>query len=284
MRRVWVTFALISIVSVPLAHADRVGMQAKQLRNSRNYKIRLSAVLSLSKTRDTRAIEAMTYALSRDRSVTIRRVAALSLGKMIDTSVRRRVRDRSLKALKYVVQNDDDRKVRNNARRSLKQLVVMRRISGQPRKFVTVGKTTDPTRRLTRRGRRSMRKLLRFTIRANVPRFSQRWPSGRLPTRGELRAAGTSAYQVRPIVKVLKVRRNGTSARVKCSVKVRVGPWDGRGSRERWVANKTAKASGSGMVTGRNSSRGIAQSKLRCVMAVLEQITTKQVVPFLRRQ
>ncbi len=284
MRRAWVTVALMCFMGASTAYADRIGMQAKQLQYSRNFKIRLSAVVSLAKTRDPRAIEAMSHALMRDRSSTIRRVAALSLGKMIDTSVRRRVRARGLKSLKFALQNDNDRRVRRNARRSLKQLVVLRRIGKHPRRFVTVSRPKDKSRRVPRRVKRSMRRLLRFTIQSSVPRFAQKWPSGRLPTRSELRAAGTSAFAVRPIVQKLRVRRNGTSARVSCSVKIRVGPWDGKGSRERWVASKTAKASGSGMVTGRNSSRGIEQSKMRCVLAVLEQIANKQVVPFLKRQ
>lgn len=284
MRRAWVTFALLCVVNVPLAHADRLGMQAAQLRHSRNYKIRLSAVVSLARTRNSRAIEAISYALIKDPSRTIRRVAALSLGKMIDGSVKRRVRKRGIKALKYAVINDRDSRVRRNARRSLKQLSVLRRVGNQPRRFVTVARAKDHTRRVPRRVKGSMRSLLRYTIRHKVPRFSLTWPTKHLPTRSELRRAGTHAFAVRPIVNRLHVRRRGSRADVHCTVKVRVGPWFGRGSRERWVAGKTAKASGSGMVSGYNSARAIARSKMRCLMAVLEQIVNKQVVPFLRRQ
>lgn len=284
MRRVWVTFAILCVANLPLAHADRVGMQAAQLRNSRNYKIRLSAVVSLARTRDSRAIEAISHALTRDRSGTIRRVAALSLGKMIDGSVKRRVRNRGIKALKYAVINDRDARVRRNARRSLKQLRGLVRSGKHPRRFVTVGSPKDRTRRVPRRVKRSMRSLLRYTLRKRVPKFSLTWPTRRLPTRSELRRAGTKAFAVRPSVNRLSVRRNGTRAEVRCTVNVRVGPWEGRNTRERWVARKTAKASGSGMVSGYNSSRGIDQSKMRCVMAVLEQIVNKQVVPFLRSQ
>lgn len=284
MPRVWVAIVLMTFVSLPVAHADRIGIQARQLQNSGNYKIRLSAVVSLAKTRDPRAIEAISYALTRDGSTTIRRVAAVSLGKMIDTSVSRRIRRRGISALELARDNDSDRRVRVNASRALKQLAVLKRIGNQPRHFVTVGSARDNTRRLPRKLKRSMRQLLRYSIRTGVRKFSQSWPSGKLPTRAELRAAGTTAFAVRPIVDVLRVRRNGASVEVKCSVKVRVGLWEGRDGKERWVANKTARASGSGMVTGRNSSHGIAQSQTRCVLAVLEQITTKQVVPFLRRQ
>jgi hypothetical protein len=64
---------------------------------------------------------------------------------------------------------------------------------------------------------------------------------------------------------------------------MRVSPWTGRDGHERLIAGKAASASGNGRVVSSASQRGISSAKRDCLIAVVEQITTRQVVPFIER-
>ena len=63
------------------AGADTIDTSVHQITDS-SYKVRLAATLALSKSRDRRAVIALAGALRNDDESTIRRVAALALGKL----------------------------------------------------------------------------------------------------------------------------------------------------------------------------------------------------------
>jgi hypothetical protein len=94
---------------------------------------------------------------------------------------------------------------------------------------------------------------------------------------------GAQGFYIGSAVASLNVTKTGRSAEVRCSVSMRVSPWEGTDGEERLVAGKAASASGTGKVVGASSSGGISTSKRDCVLAVIEQITTRQVVPFIQR-
>jgi uncharacterized protein (UPF0147 family) len=285
MRRGAVVVVLASFVLVSTARtarADQIDLHVKQLGGG-EFKLRLSAALKLSRFRDERAVTAMSRALIQDSERTIRRVAALSLSKMVDESLPVNVRRRAIASLKRARSKDDDPKVRENASTALK---LLEGLEANPNAtvFLNVAKPTDLTSSAPRDTPARMHLAVRRTLRAHAPTFAQEWPNGTLPTKAQLARSGATAFFVGASVAVLEVKRVKGRTEVRCSVSVRVSPWEGRDGKERWTADRTASATGNGKVIGGTTRAGIDNAKRDCVLAVVEQITARQVVPFLKRQ
>ncbi|HZJ66647.1 MAG TPA: HEAT repeat domain-containing protein, partial [Kofleriaceae bacterium] len=87
------------------AGADTIDTSVHQITGS-SYKVRLAATLALSKSRDRRAVIALAGALRNDDESTIRRVAALALGKMIDARTSDDAREIGLDALTEAAASD----------------------------------------------------------------------------------------------------------------------------------------------------------------------------------
>ena len=64
---------------------------------------------------------------------------------------------------------------------------------------------------------------------------------------------------------------------------VRVAPWMGKDGGERWEANRAASASGSAKAMTGNRDRDVQSGLRDCVEAVAEDVTARQVLPFLKQ-
>ena len=285
-RAAGILFILAALTSE--ARADRVSVQSRQVRKASNYKVRLSAALGLAKTKDSRAVSALAYALENDGQSTVRRIAAVSLGRMVTSSTSSRARKQAIGALSKAAASDGDRKVRQNATRSLNLVGSSTSSSGsstaRARKssvYLAVGKPKDRTRKAPSGTEKQMLTTLRKVLRQHAPAFQS--SSTSLPTKKELQNMGAQGYYIGSAVASLRVSKRGRQTVVSCSVQMRVSPWDGKDGNERLVAGKAASASGTGKVLGASSKGAISNSKRDCVLAVIEQITARQVVPFLQR-
>ncbi len=265
-----------------VARADAVDVDVKHLRTSGDYKLRLSSALNLSRIKDARAVDAMAWAMEKDSQVTIRRVAALSLSRMIDETLALPVRQRTMRALKRAASGDPDDKVRDNAARTLEELRGLD-AAADAKVFLRVVPPNDPTRKAPRGATDRMMQSLQATLRRAAPEWAQQWTGGKLPTQAQLVKNGTKAFLIGASVGLLEVSRTGGKAEIRCSVSVRVAPWSGSDGNEVWQAEKAASASGNGKVVGAATPSAIDGSKQDCLLAVAEQITARQVVPFLRR-
>jgi hypothetical protein len=285
MMRVAGVLAVLLCVAFPRwARADQLDRQVHHLRNGSEFKLRLSAALKLAKSHDRRAVSAMSYALIRDSQATLRRVAALSLMKMVDESVPERDRDAAIRALEHAASRDRDKKVRENAGRTLRQLRSLRGTATADTKvFLNVGRPADLTRAAPRGTTSGMHRAVRRALRRHAPDYAQTWADGKLPTKDDLRKRGMHAYYVGASVSRLDVRKKGHRAEIKCTVSMRVNPWTGSDGHERMVEGKAASATGNGKVVAPNTKSGIASGKRDCLLAVVEQVTARQVVPFLSR-
>src|SRR5688572_11212166 len=87
------------LLCVRTAEANTVDTGVRQLAAGNAYKVRLAAALSLSKTKEPRAVIALASALRNDDSSTIRRVSVLALEKMIDSQTAPDAKDLGLSAL-----------------------------------------------------------------------------------------------------------------------------------------------------------------------------------------
>ena len=85
-------------------------------------------------------------------------------------------------------------------------------------------------------------------------------------------------------MKKIDITRGGHQTQIACTVAIRVAPWSGKDGGEKWEANKAASASGSAKATTGNERPRRSQSGVRdCLEAVAEDVTARQVVPFLKQ-
>lgn len=113
-------FAPLCVVALLLggsARADVVDDKIVELKTSPDYKIRVSAGLTLSKVRDQRAVKPFILAL-KDLDKTVRGVCAAGLGKIVNASTTAELRKASLAKLKKAADEDDNSFVRSQARKA----------------------------------------------------------------------------------------------------------------------------------------------------------------------
>ncbi len=280
------------------ASADAIDTNVRDLSGGAGaaYKIRLAAALALSKSHDGRAVIAISGALEHDDDATIRRVAALALVKMVDEHTEADALELALAALQSSAATDPDAKVRDAAERTAKMVAgyaaqkkkqaaapagprgSSKPSGNNPAVFVNVDAVTDQTKKLV--GDSATR--LTTIVRQGVERtgYATSWPGG-LPTQAELGSA--RAFIVASTVKTLEITKSGRQTQIACTVAIRVAPWGGKDGGERWEANKAASASGSAKATTGNGTKEVDAGVRDCIEAVGEDVTSRQVVPFLKK-
>jgi hypothetical protein len=124
---------------------------------------------------------------------------------------------------------------------------------------------------------------LTSTVKGSVERagLSTSWPGG-VPTSSDLERAHSHAYIVASTVKKLDYARVGRQTQIACTVTIRVAPWEGSDGGEKWEANRAAQAQGSAKATTGSSDRDIKSGVRDCLEAVGEDITARQILPFLK--
>ncbi|TMQ08495.1 MAG: HEAT repeat domain-containing protein [Deltaproteobacteria bacterium] len=268
------------------ARADTVDTTIHQIADS-SYKVRLAAVLALSKSHDPRAVNALAGVLRSDDESTIRRVAALALGKMIDARTPEDARDRGLDALAEAAAGDADLKVRTTAARAASDLAGLRHRKKEPHPapdkpgvFVNVDSTTDQSKVAPSDAGERLARVVRKSVERTG--YATTWPGG-LPTQTELATNHARAFIVASTVKKIEFSKVSRQTQISCKVEIRVAPWSGVDGGEKWEANSAASASGSAKATTGNSDREIAGGVRDCLEAVAEDVTTRHILPFLKR-
>lgn len=279
------------------ANADAIATNVRDLSPAAKsgYKVRLAAALALSKSKDARAVIAISDALEHDDDATIRRVAALALVKMIDETTEADAMELALAALNSAAATDPDGKVRDAAARTGKMVagyhVEQKKqkpgaasapspggSAGKPSVFVNVDPVTDQSKKLSATSAQRLTSIVKKNV--ETTGYSTSWPGG-LPTQAQL--GNTRAFIVASTVKTLDITTSGHQAQIACTVAIRVAPWGGKDGGERWEANKAASASGSAKATTGTGAKDIEAGVHDCIEAVGEDITTRQVVPFLKK-
>jgi hypothetical protein len=278
-----VAVVVMTATAAQPAFADEVDANVRKLEATSNYKVRLAAALSLAKSRDPRAVIALAVALRDEREESIRRVAALALENMIDGATAEDARELGIGALEQAAKRDSDQKVRETAARAAKALAGLRRKPGKSNKppvFVNVDSTTDQTKRLPTDAGDRLTRMLRQSVESTG--YSTSWPGG-LPTSAELTSNRSRAFIVAGTVKRVELSPVAGKTHVMCTVAVRIAPWMGKDGGERWEANRAASASGSAKVITGGRDRDVQRGIRDCVEAVVEDVTSRQVLPFLKQ-
>jgi hypothetical protein len=277
------------VLCIRTASGDSLDTNVAQLSSGSTYKTRLAAALALSRSKDARAVIAVADALANDNDPTIRRVAALALEKMVDARTAQDARELGMTALEEASTNDRDAKVRDTATKSLKALAGLRRKKGttptapvgnKPSVFVNVDPTTDQSKKLPKEASERVMRIVKSNVEGSG--YATSWPGG-LPTSAELTTARSRAFIVASTVKKLDITTAGTQTQIACTVAIRVAPWSGKDGGEKWEANRAASASGSAKATTGNKERDIQGGVRDCIEAVAEDVTSRQVMPFLKR-
>lgn len=264
------------------AAADTVDAGVRQLAPDNAYKVRLAAALSLSKSKEPRAVIALAGALRDDEAPTIRRVSVLALEKMIDARTAADAKALGFAALEEAAARDRDAKVRETAKRALKALAGLRRkrVSNAPPVFVNIDTTQDQSKKLPSGASARLTRIVKSSVERTG--YATSWPGG-LPTSADLVSSRSRAFIVASTVKKVDITRSGSQTQIACTVVLRVAPWSGTDGGERWEANRAASATGSAKATTGSRDRDIQSGVRECVEAVAEDVTARQVVPFLRR-
>ncbi|MEO8705319.1 MAG: HEAT repeat domain-containing protein [Kofleriaceae bacterium] len=274
------------------AVADTVETSVAQLGGDGSSRVRLTAALSLSKSKDPRAVNALAGALGTDTDPAIRRVSALALEKMIDARTAPDAIEIALRALEEASTSDADLKVREFAARAYRSLQPLRRkrsapppaalprTGDKPEVFVNIDPTLDQSKLLPPGGGERLMKIVKQSVERTG--FSTTWPGG-LPTAAELTSNRSRAFIVASTVKKIEITKVGSQTQVSCTVGIRIAPWSGRDGGERWEANRAASASGSAKAMTGNRDRDVQGGVRDCLEAVAEDVTSRQVVPFLKR-
>jgi hypothetical protein len=291
MSRALAVLTACLLLSAGPARADRIDQNVKELATGRPSKVRLAATLSLSKSKDPRAVLAVSGALEKDDDPTIRRVAALALEKMIDHSTAADARELALDALERASRSDRDAKVKSTAASTLKALAGLRASktsvsstassAGKPSVFVNIDPAIDQSKKAPKDAPDRVVKIVRKSIESKTG-YATTWPGG-LPTSKDLSSNKSQAYIVASTVKKIEVTKGPRQATIACTVAIRVAPWGGKDGGEKWEANRAASASGSAKAMTGNSERDISSGMRDCLEAVAEDVANRQVVPFIKR-
>ncbi len=292
MRALAVITACWLLLCAGRAHGDPISTSVIQLGNDPSQRARLAAALSLSKSHDPRAVIALAGSLRNDADNGIRRVSALALARMIDAKTAPDALELAFASLDNAAANDGSADVSAAASNTLRGISKFRPRKGKappkatvkgtgPPVFVNVDATVDQSKQLPAGGGARLEKI----VKENVQRtgYATTWPAGGLPTSTELVSAGSRGFIVASTVKTIQITKVGSQTQIACTVAVRIAPWTGRDGGERWEANRAASASGSAKATTSNRPRDVNAGVSDCLEAVAEDVTSRQVVPFLKR-
>ena len=224
---------------------------------------------------------ALINVLQSDQDSALRRVAAIALGRGVDGLPEATVE--KVRAALTTATKDANTKVRDSAIAALQSMPAAAPASSKgkpPAVFVHIDRVGDDSKQASAASITLVSKNVRRAIEDNG--FITVWPGG-APSKAELVASRAHAFIVVSTVKKIVVKKKSRQAEVTCTVAIRVSPWTGSDGNEVWEANKSASASGSAKTTTSNSTTEIAAGMQDCLDTLADDITRRQVTPFLRK-
>ena len=263
---------VVGIVAGPgVARADKVDDLILRMRGDTDYKVRLSAALSLGKLGDRRAIPALVDGLA-DPDKSVRLVAAGALGKLVDAGAPLEQRAQALAALDSAARGDPEDSVRVQAQRSL---VALQGLPPPPTPlgrgvYIEIGSMADKTTRAA-----AVLPVMRQTIVASLhkraPTYQLAWPTGRAPTELDLRRAGSTGF----FIDASLTRLDTSGSHVACAISMILATFPQK--------SMFGFLNGSAEVdAGSTSERAVTEALGECVSAVLDDLVGTKIVPTIR--
>ncbi len=270
-------FAFCALVcGMATARADNVDALIRDLKTGSDYKIRLSAALSLAKLGDKRAIAGFVVALS-DTDKTVRGAAAVGLGKLVDASTPKGQRAQVVKALDALIGRETSDSVKKQAEKSAQ---IIRALDGggggalTGAVFVDVGPMSakaEPAAKL--------RALMKKTIEKEFGAKAQgvmmiAWPGGKSPSRKDLDAKKVGGYHVDGTLTEVTVKEKGSSATVSCKVSMLIATFPEK--------SVFGFLNGGASVTASSDPSDIELAKEDCLSAVVSDLVAKKIIPTIK--
>ena len=259
-------FLVVVVIALALAptsaRADNLSDLVGQLKKG-DEKIRLSAVLGLSKLNDQRAVQPLIDAL-KDGDRNVRASAAIGLGKIVTASTKAALQKSAIAALDAAAKSDKSDIVRSRAKEASKAIAALGSSSGSSSSglpsgavYIDIGPMSATDAKL--------KAAMRTTTEKMLAKSASSWvttpPGGKAPTAAQLK--NVSAFHVDGTVVELKVSGDVVS----CKIIMLIATYPDK--------SMFGFLKGGASVQGGTTDR----DKDDCVDAVVEDLVMKKIVP-----
>jgi len=278
VRAIAVAFALLCVLATA-ARADNVDDLMRDLKGGSDYKVRLSAALSLAKLNNKRAIPAFVIALS-DSDKTVRGASAVALGKLIDATVSSAQRNQVKAALERMIGKESSDSAKKQAQKTLDMISALGS-GGSPPPAATSSVYVDigPMSAKADKGdnvklRALMKKTTEKTFGSKGKELAIAWPGGKSPTRKDLDAKKVSGFHVDGTLTEMTVKEKGSAATVSCKVSMLIATYPEK--------SVFGFLNGGANVSASNDASDIALAGEDCLAAVVEDLVAKKIIPTIK--
>lgn len=262
--------ALTALLRGELAFADSVDTLIGQL-GATSEKVRLSAVLSLTKIGDARAIDPLVRALGDDSDRNVRGAAAAGLAKLVTQKTAAEVRQTVLDALTTAASDDSSSLVRKQAESARATIAALESAAVTSKIYVEIGPmASKASSSMDGKLKDLMRKTAQKTLTKNAPDMMTTWPGGKSPTKGQLSKQGVSAFYLDGTLTEIKQKEKGAATLVSCKISLLIATYPDK--------SMFAFLQGGASVTASQSAQDIELAHQDCVSAVLEDMIAKKAV------
>jgi hypothetical protein len=264
--------AVLVIRAAP-ARADSVDTLIGELASGSDYKVRLSAAISLAKIGDQRAVQPFIDALGDDDK-NVRGAAAIGLSKVVNSQTKPKLRDKAIAALQKAKDEDTSSFVQKQAAKALDTLANLTGGGGGGGNagiYVNVGdmsaKTSDAEK---------MRNLMRSTTlkmfgKVAKDSMTTSWAGGAIPTKKMLDAKGTAGFHVDGTLTDLTEKVKSGSTIVSCKVSMYIATFPEK--------SVFGFLNGGASVQASMDPADVAAAHGDCVSAVVEDLVEHKIVP-----
>lgn len=263
---------MVAVLFGGSAQADNVDRLIGQLSSSSDYKVRISAALSLSKLRDQRAVWPFVKALT-DSDKTVRGVAAASLGKIVNSSTKSKMRVAVLDRLKKAAAGDSNPFVRKQAQKAfdtLKNLADEDTPATSGGIYVNVGIMSAKVAGANAI-REHMRKTVLKTFKIKASKMTTSWAGSKDPSKKQIDAKNVKAFHVDGTLNELSEKTSGSSTTVTCKVSMLIASYPEK--------SMFGFLKGGASVQSSSSPKEIQYAKEDCVSAVMEDLVARKIIP-----
>ncbi|HEU0032523.1 MAG TPA: HEAT repeat domain-containing protein [Kofleriaceae bacterium] len=266
-----VTALLVALLRV--AHADNVDTLIGQLDDDSD-RVRISAVLALTKLADARAIPGLARRLEKDSVKNVRGLAAKALGAIASGKVSARDKQAAVAALQKAASSDPDEFVKAKASAELASLGSTG--PSTPSKggvYVNIGPMSSKTGGDDPKFRALMKKTASETMGRVASGMQTSWP-GRDPSKSDLDKKGVAGFYVDGTLNEVKVEKSGSSSKVSCKVSMLLASYPEK--------SVFGFLNGGAAVQASASASDVALAQQDCVTAVVEDLIAKKIVPTIK--
>lgn len=275
--------AVLAVIAAVMLHAtparaDNVDKLIGQLDDS-SEKIRLSAVVNLTKLGDPRAIAPLIRRLKDDDNKNVRVLSASGLGTLVTAQVKGKLRADAEQALRDAAANDPHPSVQAQAQRALNLIGASGPATPPPRSgggvYVNIGpmssKTGSPD---DPKLRAMMEKVATKTMGKAASNMPTTWPGGGVPTKAALAQRNVQGFFIDGTLNQLQVTTSGSTATISCKVNMLLAEFPSK--------SMIGFLNGGAKVQASSSPSDIALAREDCVSAVVEDLIAKKIVPTIK--